>query len=101
RRCHPRHYNFPYTTLFRSYEERAEISRQPEVEWDPIKRKTVTKKDEHGNVIYRDLTDRRVQNLWDIPRIGPTSGERVNFDTQKPDRKSTRLNSSHEWISYA
>jgi len=66
-------------------EERAEVSRQPEVEWDPVRRKTVTKKDEDGNVIYRDLTDRRVQNLWNIPRIAPTSGERVNFATQKPE----------------
>ena len=67
------------------FEERAEVSRQPEVEWDPVKRKTVTKKDASGNVIYRNLIDRRVQNLWDIPRIAPTSGERLNFPTQKPE----------------
>src|SRR5438105_14501907 len=28
-------------------------------------------------------------------------GARTSLSISKPDRKSTRLNSSHEWISYA
>src|SRR6266536_1389671 len=34
----------------------------------------------------------------DRPRVG---GEPVRAFLARPDRKSTRLNSSHEWISYA
>src|SRR5207247_3044794 len=31
----------------------------------------------------------------------PASGDHRGSPLQAPDRKSTRLNSSHEWISYA
>src|SRR5438105_5219407 len=43
-----------------------------------------------------------------IAAIAPTASMSVspstvlaNRPTERPDRKSTRLNSSHEWISYA
>src|SRR5438105_9197530 len=35
-----------------------------------------------------------------FPRAAAVSDQREHIQ-QRPDRKSTRLNSSHEWISYA
>jgi DNA modification methylase len=73
------------------YLQRDVPSRQPLVEWDPVRKKTVTKRDEQGNVLYTDLTERRVQNVWEIPRIGPTSGERLDYATQKPEALLERI----------
>src|SRR2546421_2405875 len=71
----PRSTLFPYTTLFRSFEDKA---------------------DEYlieGLCFKRQRIEIRVQKL-DIRQ----AGRRDPFDR---DRKSTRLNSSHDQISYA
>src|SRR5438105_5581279 len=36
-----------------------------------------------------------------IARLKPGQAETIHAGVTVPDRKSTRLNSSHEWISYA
>src|SRR2546422_5742296 len=69
----PRSTLFPYTTLFRS--------REP------------------GNVVAREQDG---GDLWEL--YGTLNGARHTAMTRKqalPDRKSTRLNSSHGYISYA
>src|SRR5438105_7152494 len=76
----PRSTLFPYTTLFRSACENAEriadaLRRHPKV----------------SQVMYPGFTDHPGHG---IAREMPWPGWSV-------DRKSTRLNSSHEWISYA
>src|SRR5438105_11138718 len=72
--CAPRSTLFPYTTLFRSPRRAACSARPPRGGGDCAGDADV----ESG-------------------RRGPTSGSHL----RPPDRKSTRLNSSHEWISYA
>src|SRR5438105_15234611 len=72
----PRSTLFPYTTLFRSR---------------GADRSSVRPKVVQRGVAQRDRT------------IG-FGGVKIDLDAaeaDRPDRKSTRLNSSHEWISYA
>src|SRR3712207_8906502 len=77
----PRSTLFPYTTLFRSYP----AYRTPVHEPQPCP-------SELG----------RVQSVArDGLRIGVVFFERLLHQTQRLDRKSTRLNSSHANISYA
>src|SRR5207247_10466467 len=42
-----------------------------------------------------------VAAVFVVPRIGDRDGEPEPAAWDPQDRKSTRLNSSHEWISYA
>src|SRR5438105_13944180 len=69
----PRSTLFPYTTLFRSFVERASDAEFP-----------------------RSLSSGPV--IASIVRVIAVNDDSVAF---RGDRKSTRLNSSHEWISYA
>src|SRR5438105_9848737 len=77
----PRSTLFPYTTLFRSLHELLHLPQG--VPWRPL-----------------GIAPEQVQELL-LPRhrAGRVRGRRPRGDAE--DRKSTRLNSSHEWISYA
>src|SRR2546426_6014076 len=81
----PRSTLFPYTTLFRSLDALAAYLttlKNPAVETPkPIFVKT---KVEHGFIVYGYVRDKNGKPVPDLP-----------------DRKSTRLNSSHLVISYA
>src|SRR5688572_32125101 len=80
----PRSTLFPYTTLFRSGPE------QP-LAYDPVQHPA-------GIVVERrrrGTGDRVLQN----GRVMP--GQFPGLEEGSPDRKSTRLNSSHSQISYA
>src|SRR5207247_9608561 len=95
----PRATLFPYTTLFRSGQGRAAVQ------------------DEASQLAVLALTrvdvstpDRRWLDLCAGPGgkarllagLAASSGARLlAADARWQDRKSTRLNSSHEWISYA
>src|SRR3712207_8426548 len=81
----PRSTLFPYTTLFRSRDD-----------LDPGGRDAHVRGDVPAGVL-RDRGD-RVQAPGD-PRLH--AGEGVPAAQREPDRKSTRLNSSHANISYA
>src|SRR5207247_9128491 len=70
---------FPYTTLFRS-----QFGAAFEV----------------GNVFAADFVVVREGSYGDAG-WRPVAGMRVTIGRYRLDRKSTRLNSSHEWISYA
>src|SRR2546422_4074229 len=79
----PRSTLFPYTTLFRSQGAGARAARRV---------------GRAASMSLR-LTRRQYADLY-----GPTTGDRVRLaDTELliRDRKSTRLNSSHGYISYA
>src|SRR5690242_20999094 len=72
----PRSTLFPYTTLFRSEDEIADVFESTAYE----------------------------MSIWDAmtaPAPGPYLSPRPRSTSRKPDRKSTRLNSSHMSISYA
>src|SRR5438105_10511399 len=83
----PRSTLFPYTTLFRS------------------------KTRQTACTLASSFSATAGPSQWDIPAGGGSSSKAstrlrnaVSYRTGLPgreDRKSTRLNSSHEWISYA
>src|SRR5688572_31637886 len=77
----PRSTLFPYTTLFRSLSDRC----QP----GPLRRRAA-RPGQLAGMRERDKPGRRELHHHRSERI-----------VQRPDRKSTRLNSSHSQISYA
>src|SRR5688572_31959271 len=93
RRRPPRSTLFPYTTLFRSL---------------VVEKKRFPREKTCGD----GLTPRAVKQLQDMELAEPLAGYHrydglralahgITLELQWPDRKSTRLNSSHSQISYA
>lgn len=62
--------------------------RAREVKIDGIKQSL---RDEKGNVIYHTYDKRLVDNVWNIPSLAGSSGERLDFPTQKPEALLERL----------
>src|SRR5687768_18212065 len=89
----PRSTLFPYTTLFRSEDGLCLLRRQVvEVAGqDPVA---------SGVVVLQAPDHVVVQGLHPLVRIGDLAGQ-VARHRAVVDRKSTRLNSSHGYISYA
>src|SRR3712207_7789011 len=87
----PRSTLFPYTTLFRSLE--LPVARRR----DPVDAHVELRQRLEGAAAgRRGLERRRVGR-----RLGRGKTERLAYVALPPDRKSTRLNSSHANISYA
>ncbi|MBK8486940.1 MAG: site-specific DNA-methyltransferase [Bacteroidetes bacterium] len=62
--------------------------------WDSDLKKAVQKKDENGELIYYDQTDKGVDDTWmDVPLVNPMAKERFDIDyaTQKPEALLQRL----------
>src|SRR5438105_6919785 len=98
RRLPPPSTLFPYTTLFRSIH-----AGFVKFELDAPRHQTIERHvDRNPEVQHQIGTDREAVQLSDplaVDAAGRVTGERrVRVAI---DRKSTRLNSSHEWISYA
>ena len=65
--------------------------------------KKVCMRDENGNVVYRDQTDKPVSDFWDelefkkfdiwddIYQVGKNGKERLNYSTQKPEALLERI----------
>src|SRR5207247_8835396 len=92
---------FPYTTLFRSESQDAicrHRCRTTQVRArDPVSRPTLRVGDDFADF---DRVDRHARSRGGVADpVGRTLS--VLFRVEYQDRKSTRLNSSHEWISYA
>src|SRR2546430_9238082 len=86
----PRSTLFPYTTLFRSTAARHSRFIEPPL---PKARETS---------LYREPVGVRCTNPGDLALTVHLKGEQLAVWTiGEPDRKSTRLNSSHSQISYA
>src|SRR5207247_10283891 len=84
---------FPYTTLFRSrLEPREELRGLADPRVRLLDVEDVQAVDPH-------LVDERLHVGAFLLRADVDAGRQV--DVLGEDRKSTRLNSSHEWISYA
>jgi adenine-specific DNA-methyltransferase len=65
--------------------------KQNQVTWDKEAKKMVTVKDENGNVVYYESTDKIVGTLWNIPRINSQSKERKDLLGQKPEALIERI----------
>jgi len=48
-------------------------------------------KDEHGHVVYRLVTDKKLDDVWKIPCMQPASKEWVGFPTQKHHKLLERI----------
>lgn len=66
--------------------------------------KKVSMRDENGNVVYREQTDKPVSDFWDetefwkgtniwddVYQVGKNGKERLNYDTQKPEALLERI----------
>jgi DNA modification methylase len=52
----------------------------------------VNARDEEGNVLYRESSDRTIDNVWRIPALQPADTiERVGYPTQKPLELTQRI----------
>jgi len=68
--------------------------KQNVITWDAKQQKRVSKRDEHGNVVYDWRTEKIVGSVWDIPMVNPNGGERLDYATQKPEALVERIISS-------
>lgn len=59
--------------------------------WDAEKGRIQNVKDEAGKVIYDEVSDEKVDDVWDIPYAGTTAHERTNYPTQKPEELLNRI----------
>src|SRR5687768_18196752 len=84
----PRSTLFPYTTLFRSWAERTGRG-------DLVKNGYIALRSRHNSGVAIDLT------LLDLVTGKPLDMGTAYDTFSQADRKSTRLNSSHGYISYA
>src|SRR5207247_6582789 len=94
---HPKSTLFPYTTLFRSRTESPEDSRSAPTTGAA----RLSHRGSFGvsKIAFAILTNHSARRSEVVGRAGDR--ERGHAASASPDRKSTRLNSSHEWISYA
>src|SRR2546422_11769954 len=96
----PRSTLFPYTTLFRSPDERIAARAKAGAPVD----EAVFKRDVHfvnlGNGLYPTATLAKRLGITQT-RLATGFWKAVAVPPEQIDRKSTRLNSSHGYISYA
>lgn len=62
--------------------------------WDSQLKKAVQKRDENGELIYYDQTDKGIDDTWtDVPLVNPMAKERfdVDYATQKPEALLRRI----------
>ena len=66
-------------------EKRDVIKRQQKRVWDPATKSLKQAKDDRGNLVYYDETERTIDDVWRIPYLMPADKtENVGFETQKP-----------------
>src|SRR2546430_8956209 len=92
----PRSTLFPYTPLSRSGCARHQDHRNVEIALAHRAQKLDARQIGHRDVAQDDLEPARLHELERDPAVA----RRFHFEPG-PDRKSTRLNSSHSQISYA
>src|SRR5687768_18269339 len=97
-RLPPYRTRFPYTTLFRSRERELGEER---LAHEPVVAVGVIGVD--GTLVAPEQVDRRPRHLRAVRRVARAAEQLVQASRRAPsrDRKSTRLNSSHGYISYA
>jgi site-specific DNA-methyltransferase (adenine-specific)/adenine-specific DNA-methyltransferase len=61
------------------------------VAWDPIAKKRIAKRDEKGEIIYEQRTEKLMGATWTLPIIHPIAHERLDYPTQKPESILERL----------
>src|SRR5206468_12257472 len=96
---HPRSTLFPYTTLFRSQERLAVAETLFDLHAERIKRHRIGGERQVGGQEPGGLLDQPAGGFAFVGEARLGRGQSRSQGNQ--DRKSTRLNSSHDQISYA
>ena len=74
----------PYFQKIR--EEREELTRQLKRVWDKESQSLVNARDEDGNLIYIDSTEKTVDDVWRLSMLQPADEkENLRYPTQKPE----------------
>src|SRR5207247_10562195 len=92
---------FPYTTLFRSRGLGSVAASAQDAQWHRLDRPD-SSASRARRFSQKDLQPEKVPNFFRVDRSSlafPGRGNQANQDSAQQDRKSTRLNYSHEWIS--
>lgn len=61
-----------------------EPRKQPVRRWNKELNKNEWLRDEHGNYIYQESTEKDLGDVWEISIINPMATERTDYPTQKP-----------------
>ncbi len=63
--------------------------------------KNMRARDDNGNIIYEESTEKKVKDVWNIPYIASTDSQRVDYATQKPEALLERIikSSSNEGMT--
>ncbi len=61
------------------------VQKQAVVSWDPVLKKRIAKRDEQGNIIYEERSEKYMGSVWTLPLIHPLAKERLDYPTQKPE----------------
>ena len=73
-------------------EKRESVVRQIQRVWDKEKGKLVNAKDEEGNIIYQDSTEKTADDVWRLSMLQPADKtEPVGYATQKPEALLERI----------
>lgn len=60
--------------------------------WDSKLKKAIQKRDNNGNLIYYEQTDKAIDDIWsDIQIVNPVAHERLGYATQKPEALAERI----------
>lgn len=73
------------------YEKREKPVQQLVRKWEPKTKRIVNVKDDEGHVTYREVTERKVDDVWRLPYIVPASNEGLGYPTQKPEALLERV----------
>lgn len=83
--------NFGSHTLKHQMVPVKEVQMQAIVDWDPILKKRIAKRDEKGDIIYEERTEKYMGSVLNIGLVHPIGNERTNFPTQKPETLLTKV----------
>jgi adenine specific DNA methylase Mod len=73
-------------------EAREETKRQQKRVWDPATKTLKQARDESGNLLYYDVTERTLDDVWRVPYLMPANvEENLRFQTQKPEELARRI----------
>jgi len=68
-----------------------EARKQPLRKWNKELGKNEWQKDELGNYLYVESSEKEAADVWEIPVINPMAIERIGYPTQKPEALLERI----------
>jgi site-specific DNA-methyltransferase (adenine-specific)/adenine-specific DNA-methyltransferase len=68
-----------------------EARKQPLRKWNKELGKNEWQKDEFGNYLYVESSEKEAADVWEIPVINPMATERIGYPTQKPEALLERI----------